>query len=254
MAADSDGDTAADLRERVRELEDQVSTQQDLLQKMMPKRRDVLAGLAGGGLGVAGLLAASGPAAAADTSTAELGAAGASWDVFVDELKDPQGDNLVDVDDTGILQWQRGFDVPELVTEALRNNGVLTTRQRSKNKDIHQPIETTTQLDWTDFVELTHGGDANQLVVGNFDGAVGRLGGVYSWGETGNILQINQDFDWGATGSTVSISTHLRFKVDDSDASVAYLQADLGDDDLIGAITGTLAYSSDVTIATVPIN
>jgi hypothetical protein len=100
------------LREMDGELEDNLRALTQAAQErqsMWRGRRDVLAGLAGGATGVAGLLAASGPAAAADTSTAELGAAGASWDLFVDEIKDPQGDPVVDIDDTGDLDWQRAF-------------------------------------------------------------------------------------------------------------------------------------------------
>jgi hypothetical protein len=86
-------------------------------------RRDALkmgGGLLGLGLlGSGGLAASSGRAKAVDTSAGQLGTAGSSLDLYIDELKDPGGDNLVDVDDTGSLDWQRAFDVPGLTTASV---------------------------------------------------------------------------------------------------------------------------------------
>lgn len=93
-------------------------------------RRDALkmgGGLLGLGLlGGGGLAASSGRAKAVDTSAGQLGTTGSSLDLYIDELKDPGGDNLVDVDDTGILDWQRAFAVPALtagsITDASSGN------------------------------------------------------------------------------------------------------------------------------------
>lgn len=67
----------------------------------MPTRRQFLTSAAA---------ALTGRAAAADDSVGQLGAANSSVDVVVDQLKDPGGDLLADVDDTGAVDWQgRGF-------------------------------------------------------------------------------------------------------------------------------------------------
>jgi len=93
--------------------------------KLVVSRRQVIA-LAGSGLG-AGALAtwATGDAAAADgtndTSVGDVGAAGDSVDVFVDEFRDEQGDEWLDVDDTGDINaaFGREFLFDALSTDTL---------------------------------------------------------------------------------------------------------------------------------------
>jgi len=72
--------------------------------KVVLSRRQLLA-LTGGGAGLAALGFGTGQASAADgsndTSVGDVGAAGDSVDVFVDELRDDGGDEWLDVDDTG---------------------------------------------------------------------------------------------------------------------------------------------------------
>ena len=73
-------------------------------------RRGLLGTLTGAA--AAGSVAYSaGKAEAADTSVGQIGAAGSEVDLVVDQIKDPGGDVLADVDDTGDVDWQgRGFD------------------------------------------------------------------------------------------------------------------------------------------------
>jgi hypothetical protein len=111
----SDEDDPKALRERVHELEqtadDLRETVADLQQRRGPSRRDLLKVGSGGLLG-AGLLASSQPVSAApasaDTNTGQVGAAGNSTDVVLDQLRDPGGDEILNVDDSGGINAQFG--------------------------------------------------------------------------------------------------------------------------------------------------
>jgi hypothetical protein len=88
-----------DLEDRVERLEEQVS-------KTMPSRRQLLAGA--GTLGVGALLGGgAGSAAAADgtqdTSDGTVRGNGGGVDIRLDELRDPGGDEVFDIDDTGAI-------------------------------------------------------------------------------------------------------------------------------------------------------
>jgi hypothetical protein len=56
--------------------------------------------------------------------------------------------------------------------------------------------------------------------------------------ESGTLAETVNNDNWGTAGATTSIDTHLRFKIDDSDSSIAYLQADLDIDFIGGFVTG----------------
>jgi hypothetical protein len=76
-------------------------------------RRQVmsLAGVAGGGgvlaaLGVDQASAQASDIASADTSDGQVGASGSPEDVVIDQLRDPGGDEVFNVDDTGAIDAQ----------------------------------------------------------------------------------------------------------------------------------------------------
>jgi len=75
-------------------------------------RRGLMQTLGAGGLGA--LLTQS--ASAADTSSGGVGAPGYSQDIYLDEILDPQGDPVGDLDDSGHFQWSRGHSMPALNT------------------------------------------------------------------------------------------------------------------------------------------
>jgi len=88
-----------DLEARVERLEEQVS-------ETMPSRRQLLAGA--GTLGVGALLGGGADTAAAvdgtqDTSDGTVRGNGGGVDVRLDELRDPGGDEVFDIDDTGAI-------------------------------------------------------------------------------------------------------------------------------------------------------
>jgi hypothetical protein len=103
------------LRERVRELEQTADelreTVEQLQQRRGPSRRDLLKVGSGGLLG-AGLLASSQPVSAApasaDTSAGQVGVAGDSEDIVLDQAYDPGGDEILNVDDSGGINAQFG--------------------------------------------------------------------------------------------------------------------------------------------------
>jgi hypothetical protein len=94
-----------DTEELAAQVVDELDPGSVVNDKLVLSRRQVIA-LAGSGLG-AGALAtwATGDAAAAggtnDTSVGDVGAAGDSVDVYLDELRDDGGDEVLDIDDTG---------------------------------------------------------------------------------------------------------------------------------------------------------
>jgi len=103
-----------DLEDRVERLEEQLS-------KTMPSRRQLLAGA--GTLGVGALLGGgAGSAAAADGTTDEsvgaVGAQGSSVDVYLDQLLDESGDEVLNVDDSGTANATgRGWEFDSINTE-----------------------------------------------------------------------------------------------------------------------------------------
>jgi hypothetical protein len=88
-------------------------------------RRDVLKtlGLLGTGAaaGALGGTAATQEARAADTSVGQIGSDGSPVDVALDQLRDPGGDEVFDVDDSGDIVSQRGFQFPAVTTDAIPN-------------------------------------------------------------------------------------------------------------------------------------
>lgn len=57
--------------------------------------------------------------------------------------------------------------------------------------------------------------------------------------ETADYINIDNDNDWGTTGSTASVSSNMRWKVDDADSSIAYLQINLDSNYLGGFVEAT---------------
>lgn len=108
--------TKQELEQRVEQLEEYVS-------KMMPSRRDVLKAGGGGLLGGAAVLSATNSAAAADDSPDALGAAGDSMDVYLDQIRRPDGSGVVgDLDPSGTFDWSIGHSMPSVDTEVLVND------------------------------------------------------------------------------------------------------------------------------------
>ncbi|WP_225334244.1 twin-arginine translocation signal domain-containing protein [Halomicrobium urmianum] len=102
-----------ELRQRVREQEERIEQLESMVKRMMPNRRDVLK--AGGAAAGAGLLGfGAGTASGSDTSSRRAGAPGDEVDVYLDELKDPSGDVVADVDDTGAVEFLRPVSVEEM--------------------------------------------------------------------------------------------------------------------------------------------
>jgi len=134
MASESDD---SDLRERVAELEATVEQQQATIKKMLPGRRGVLkaGGLLAGG-GVLGALGSDQAAAAdgtQDTSAGTIGAAGDSNDIYLDQLYDPDGDEILNVDDTGDINAAFGrtwafndISVPNFSPDSIDTNSLTT--------------------------------------------------------------------------------------------------------------------------------
>lgn len=103
-------DAAAQLADKIVERHGDDIVAQLAEQQSDPRvsRRTIMATLGSGGL--ASLL--TGSAMAADTSSGGTGAPGYSQDIHLDEILDPQGDPVADLDDTGDMVWQRGQQFP----------------------------------------------------------------------------------------------------------------------------------------------
>jgi hypothetical protein len=120
-----DKQTAAELRAEVEQLRETVNDQQEQIEQLeeqvsdddadgmiTPSRRGFLEGAAA--TGSAGLLGLSifGSASGADTSAGAYGGPGESADIYLDEILDPQGDQVADLDDSGIWDFYRGVSFP----------------------------------------------------------------------------------------------------------------------------------------------
>lgn len=115
MPKGNDGDRlkkqVRELRETNEELRERLEQHEAWLRKMMPGRRDILKMGGASAVTALGIGVAVQPGAAADTSQGAIGESGGSQDVYLDEIRDPGGDVVADVDDTGDIDWQsRGFD------------------------------------------------------------------------------------------------------------------------------------------------
>jgi len=76
-----------------------------LEETVYPSRREVVAGGLSAALAGGAAYSLTGRGSAADTSSDQAGAAGKSIDVYLDQLRDPGGDVVADVDDTGAIDW-----------------------------------------------------------------------------------------------------------------------------------------------------
>jgi hypothetical protein len=147
MASESD---ESDLRERVDQLEATVEQQQATIKKMLPGRRGALK--AGGLLAGGGLLGALGSdrAAAADgtqdTSAGTIGGAGESNDIYLDQLLDPGGDEILNVDDTGDINATFGrtwdFSSVDLQNSSLSLDSLNTGQITSDSDRIERVLGT----------------------------------------------------------------------------------------------------------------
>jgi hypothetical protein len=119
MTDDDSDPTKAELEQRVNRLE---ATVERLLDALHANRREVLSA---GASGIAAFVAGqqlAGDVEAADTSAGAVGASGASQDIYLDEILDPTGDQVADLDDSGLFVFQRGLDLPEANIDTLNNN------------------------------------------------------------------------------------------------------------------------------------
>lgn len=151
---------AADLQRQLAAAEIDLA---DLPRVAGTTRRDLLkaAGLAGaaGLTGAGGVTVATQEARAADTSAGNIGTAGGPLDVYIDELKDPGGDVVVDVDDTGTLAWQRavsfpsaqvgGNEVPGVGASSAASPGFDTWTKVSETRPAQVVVEVNVQTDGT---------------------------------------------------------------------------------------------------------
>jgi hypothetical protein len=75
----------------------------------------------GAAAGALGGTAATQEARAADTSVGQIGSDGSPVDVALDQLRDPGGDEVFDVDDSGDIVSQRGFEFPAVTTNSVND-------------------------------------------------------------------------------------------------------------------------------------
>ena len=163
----SDNKSADDLRAEVEQLRETVHDQQEQIEQLeeqvsdddadgviTPSRRGFLEGSAAtAAAGVLGLTSL-GSASAADTSAGAYGAPGESADIYLDEILDPQGDQVADLDDSGNFQFQRGLSLPSVNTDSLNlTEGFAKIYQDSTNQSINSGSTTPVVFDGsnTDF-------------------------------------------------------------------------------------------------------
>lgn len=103
MTENTDDASAAELRERVAELEAQLEQQQQTIQQMLPSRRSLLKA---GGAGAAALLAASATSGSASAATGTIGGPNNTFNWYAEDIRDKNdntpitlpGDGSVDID------------------------------------------------------------------------------------------------------------------------------------------------------------
>jgi hypothetical protein len=82
----------------------------------------------------------------------------------------------------------------------------------------------------------------------NIDYLADDTSGGQSVSFDGDYKRLGQDDNWGNTGSTDTIATGVRFKIDDGDNKIAYLQFDADAFDVgIADLTGR-SYKADVDL------
>jgi len=142
----------------------------------------------------------------------------------------------------GIRRWFRGTFRPD----KLETDSVDTAHQTIKNKETFQDgtftelgvtsaVKFTKRIDkfgtsvsWTNAARFDHSGNNNRAIVGYFDLVIASPPDSTSTASSDSFIQFaDKDNNWGSTGSTTNVGTNVRIKVDDNDASIAYLQVDL---------------------------
>lgn len=118
MTGDSEHDLAEeveDLKDENKALRERLEQHDEWLRRMMPGRRDILKMGGASALTALGIGAAAGPAAAADTSAGTVGE-GTDVDIRLDQLRDPGGTVVADLDTGGDLAFQNGRGITGLST------------------------------------------------------------------------------------------------------------------------------------------
>lgn len=101
---------------------------------------------------------------------------------------------------------------------------------------------------WTSYLQLDHNGTSDGAFYGFFRVLMENHTGATPVNESGTLITAGNDGDFGATGATESISTHLRFKVDDADPQVAYIQVDRDQQFIHGIIRSESVGEAGVSI------
>lgn len=188
---------AADLQRQLEAAEIDLT---DLSRVVGTTRRDLLK--AAGIAGVAGLASAGGvtvatqEARAADTSAGNVGVAGGPLDVYIDELKDPGGDVVVDVDDIGTLAWQRavsfpsakinGNEVPGIGQSSAASPGFDTWTKVSETRPAQVVVEVNVQTDGTTNAMVTLDVDESGGTTANYAPVVAFVDSDAGAGVDGN--------------------------------------------------------------------
>lgn len=114
-------------------------------------------------------------------------------------------------------------------TKSRFQDGAFTEIGNSSSVSFSKRIEKSgTPVTWVTAARFNHNGSSNRAVIGTFDLSIATPTGTATVSSDSFIQFSDKDDSWGTTGSTTSIGSNVRLKVDDTDASILYLQVDLG--------------------------
>jgi len=209
-----------------------------LEEHVYPSRRELLAGGASALLAGGAVKSMSGRSRAADTSAGQAGAAGQEIDVFIDELRDPGGDVVADVDDTGAVNWQgRSFEnVGSIGTDEARISGPVylgdSTRDGSE-EFINESIG------WKTLIGVDSQGNQGAVLTLRIDynGLDASGTDVINVDTSQGITTGTNSSEWGSTGDVISVASDVRFKVDDNNAEILFVQVYVPDNFWFGSVS-----------------
>jgi len=215
MAPDDD---AADLRARVRELEQTLADHQATIEQLRDRgvgRRAILAGGAGlvGGAALTGQASAQSAAGQVGTSSEPVDVEAAS--VTADSVD--AGSVSADSVDAGSVNTESADVENQLSAGSIKTDLIENDKAQFITTAIFDP-----PTGWHPIARFGHDGGVNRSILAEFEAlAAAPTSSEYQEQDIA-IVDANNDGSWGTTGDTRSISTHQRLRVGNDTSELFY--------------------------------
>jgi len=107
---------------------------------------------------------------------------------------------------------------------------------------------------WQNLARFDHSGSNNEIAAASVFGVVHAVTNDATIVDVDARNGITRNSSWGTAGNTISIATDARFKIDDNDSSILYLQVNIDDEPVAGVLSASVAagFGSSATVLDAP--